>query len=265
MKPNFTLLLLLFTTVSFSQGKTFLDFRNESTAIYPGCEDAENREDCYREKVGGLILKEINTSNTAKPLGVEEFSVKVTIYSKASGEAPFKAESDNERIKGLAVAALEKLPVITPNTDFSGNPISSTYGFYVKFKKNNSTKQYEQVTKSTTEEMKKKPHPFPMVIEHAHFKNCPAEDEFVTTCFKDKLSSWIKKEMGKDLNSLKGTKAKIKLAIDIQGNVSVKSIEADSVKLKAALEKVFIKFPKMEPAVVNGQISVMAYDMPLSF
>jgi hypothetical protein len=266
MKPIFTLLLLLFTTVSFSQRKTFLDFRNESTAIYPGCENAENKEDCYREKVGALILEEINKSNTAKSLGLEEFSIKVTIFSKASGEAPFEAETDNERIKGLAVSALEKLPAIIPINDLSGKPASSSYGFFVSFKKNNNTKQYEQVIKSATEDMKKKPHPFPMVIEHAHFKDCSAEDEFVSACFEDKFIIWITEEIGNELESLKGTKAKIKVAVDKEGNVSVNKIETSSDKLKKVLEKAFINFPKIKPAVINGQTSGIVYDiMPISF
>lgn len=265
MKSKFTLLALLLTLNMSAQKRTFLDYRNEATPTYPGCENAENKEDCFREKVGGLILEKINKYNSTTPLNTEDIKINVTIYNKETGESTYKVVIENEKIKELALSALKDLPVIEPITDLNGNPVTSSYGFYVILQLNKTTKQYEQVIKSTTQEMKKKPHPFPMKIEDAHFKDCPKEDQFVTTCFQEKFNQWITKEMGDKLNSFKGQKAKIKLTIDEEGKVSVSGIKTDSEKLEAAIKKAFNNFPQMEPAVVNDNISKMTYDVPISF
>lgn len=160
MKSKFTLLLLLLTLASFAQKRTFLDYSNESTPTYPGCENAESKQDCYIEKVGGHILEKINKYNRTTPLNIEEIKINVTIYNKETGKSTYKVEIENEQVKGLALSALKDLPVIKPITDLNGKPTSSSCGFYVILQLNKATKQYEQVIKSTVEQMKKKPHPF---------------------------------------------------------------------------------------------------------
>jgi hypothetical protein len=264
MKSLFTVLLVLLTLGSFAQTKTFLDFRNESVPTYPGCENAVNKEDCYRENVGSLIVQEVNKQYQALPVKAEKFQIKITIYNKATAESTYNVEIDNEKIRELTLSALKNLPLISPITDREGKPVSSTFSFYITLKHNGSTKQYEQAIISTTESMKAKPHPFPMTT--ARFKDCPQEDKFVTKCFQEKFIDWITTEMGNETSSFKGQKAKIKITVEKDGSVFVHSIKTDYPLLQERLEKALANFPKLEPTLMGTKPVTMTYDlMPITF
>lgn len=88
MKNLAAFLLILFAFTAYSQ-KTFLDFRNESTPTYPGCENAENKEDCYRQKVGELVLEKVNSENAVNAFKQDRIEIQLMIRNEVSGNRPY--------------------------------------------------------------------------------------------------------------------------------------------------------------------------------
>lgn len=259
--------ILLFTLTSSAQNKTFLDYMNETAPIYPGCENAENKQECYTLKIGEQVVSKINEYNKTHPLASSKIQINIMIRSEADGSSEIiNLKTVETAIDSLVREAVKVLPVIEPISKLDGTPATSSKGFVITLQKNNDNNFVLATPPSNTNKWKSEPHPFPMKIESAHFKDCPTGDKFVTPCFQEHFIKWIINEMGDKFDDFKGIRAKIRIAVNEEGKTTINKIDTDSDELKAVLENVFKNFPKMEPAIVNGKISGMMYDiMPITF
>ncbi|RDI07018.1 hypothetical protein [Flavobacterium sp. AG291] len=267
MKLVSSIAILLFTFISSAQSKTFLDYRNESSPTYPGCENSENKSECYTLKISEVIVGKINEYNKTHSIASDKIQINITIGSKEDGSSVLTSlKTVDTTIENLVREAIKGLPNIAPITTPNGTPASSSAGFVITLQKNKDNNFVLVIPPSNTNKWKSEPHPFPMKIENAHFKECPMEDKFVTVCFQEHFIKWLIDEMGDKFDDFKGIKAKIRIAVDEKGKVTTKKIDTDSNELKTAIENAFKNFPQMEPGAVNGKISGMIYDiMPITF
>lgn len=248
--------------------KTYLDFVNESTIIYPGCEDAVNKAECLSMKVGELIAAAINERHKTEPFADALIKIKITLRSEASGALlASNIETNDSLAVAIAGIALERLPSVKPFTDESGDNVASTHNFIITLQRDYHTNAYVLVQNTKTHEWLKMPHPF--VVQHAVFEGCVPEDKFLSQCFWEHFNVWRAEalETG-NFAKFAGQKARLVIQVSADGIAELYTVEGPP-KLRTAVEKAaesgWGTFPKMLPATLNGQLSHMNYTIPITF
>ncbi|MGV3697864.1 hypothetical protein [Flavobacterium sp.] len=137
--------LSLFTAPSFPQAQQ--EFMNRMTPVYPGCDNAKDRHQCYVIGVGKLIVSKLNEKKYKGPkhLQIEllirtEKDGKSTVLRTASKGTGFVPEK-------IVKEALQKMPLVKPMKSAKGKNESSSMGFFVIADWNEHTKKYEHVYK----------------------------------------------------------------------------------------------------------------------
>ncbi|MVO08592.1 hypothetical protein GOQ30_05375 [Flavobacterium sp. TP390] len=259
------LLLLLFCLSAFSQKKTYLDFMNERTVTFPGCENARDKSECYRRSVGEIILKDLNTVSNFKKIGSiqEVIEIQLLLRTEISGETTvLKVDSKHKEIDTIVIETLKKLPQITPIVYLE--PKSSSFGFYVVVKKNNKTGRFEWVERKSKTDLSKEPYPVPNDFKHAAFKNCDTiKNDY--DCFVHSFTEWLVINLGDKIDTFKKERFYIQITIDEKGNLEKKKFTCNSETLKNELEKLFEKFPKLIPAEMKGKKTKISYSIPVTF
>ncbi|MGY5850008.1 energy transducer TonB [Salegentibacter sp. F14] len=87
------------------------------------------------------------------------------------------------------------------------------------------------------------------------------------SCFNQKLMTHVRENYQYPKNDdgeyLRG-KVTIKMEVNEEGNVVVKSVKGGAPKVNAAAKEMIEKMPKMQPGTRNGKPSAVGYTIPLT-
>jgi hypothetical protein len=265
MKKIYTLILLL-PIISFAQGKTFLDFNNELTPVYPGCEGAENILECYTNKIGMLVRDIVNVDYAVNKAFPDEISIELLVMNHPSGESVVKTvRTSNPELEAFVREALKKLPPVTPPVAYGGDPGTSSNRFTVTLRRDAAKQQYELVMpESTTEKWKKEPHPFAGAITPALFPGCESK-AVDKQCNANVFREWLMAAIdGKIKNPVQET-VMLRLHFNDKGMLEKPEFETQSAELRKVLEAVLKKFPRITPATMSGKAISTTYALPVYF
>lgn len=121
----------LMTVVCFIFGGIAVSQAQQTSPVWPGCEDAEDVKECFDEKLAAHVRE-----NYEYPMEGNEYvrgTVTVSFDINEKGEVVIKSvEGDEPKVNQAARELLEKIPDMKPGT-LNGEPDSrnftSTYRF----------------------------------------------------------------------------------------------------------------------------------------
>ena len=88
----------------------------DEVPIFPGCEDAENPKDCFREKMNAHVRKHFNYPQEAQNLGIEgRVSVLFTI-DKNGNITDIRKRGPHELLEKEVVRIISRLPKMIPGS-----------------------------------------------------------------------------------------------------------------------------------------------------
>lgn len=124
MKKVILVVCFFFSGIAISQAQ-------QTSPIWPGCEDAADIEKCFNEKLSAHVA-----ANYKYPMEGREYirgTVKVTFLVDKQGKVVVKSvEGDEPKVVEAAQTMLEKIPDMKPGT-LNGEPddreFTSTYKF----------------------------------------------------------------------------------------------------------------------------------------
>lgn len=258
-------LIFLLPVFSFAQGTTFLDFNNERTPIYPGCEGAENVLECYNNKIGMLVRDIVNAGYAVNKTFPDEISIELLVMNHPSGESVLKTLRTGTPELEAFIRETLKLPPVTPPVAYGAAPGISSNGFFVTLRKDTSKQQYELVLpKSNTEKWKKEPHPFAGAITPALFAGCEgnaADKECNANVFRE----WLMKKIDRKIKNPVQETVMLRLHFNDKGMLEKPEFETQSAELRKVLEAVLKKFPRITPATMSGKKIGTTYAFPVNF
>lgn len=268
MKKQLIIFFCFNFLISVAQEKSYLDFINNMTPIFPGCEKAKDKSKCYNENIGNLILFRINEENNIKPFEISKIEIKLLIRTENTGKSTIlRLETKDSLIKRLVNSALEKIPIVKPlYSETTKEYVASSKGFSILIQKNKETNLFELYTPKNKNDLSLKPYPNTKITKHIDFYNCEnGEADNFSKCFNEQLKIWLENNIeNKSKNNLKGQSAILKLTFDKTGSLT-SVVTSNSNELKNILMKTLKTFPKVKPAESNGQKISISYSIPISF
>jgi hypothetical protein len=254
--------------MSFSQEKSMLDFINNMTPIFPTCETAKNKSDCYKTNIGNLITNRLNEENTVKTIEIKKIEIELSIRTESNGKSTIlKLITKDSLIKKIVTLALEKIPLVKPlYSETKSEFVASTQSFHITIQKSKFDNSFELNLPQKNNDLSLKPFPNIKLTKHIGFGNCKSNEmEKFENCFNNEFRIWLEnniEEISKE--NLKGQKATLKLTFDKKGNLK-SSVISNSVQIKNELLKVLKIFPKVNPAESNKEKVNITYSVPISF
>jgi hypothetical protein len=262
--PFFLLLILLSFNI-YSQEKTFLDYMNEMTATFPGCENTFDKDECFRRSVGEIILNDFNNPENLKITKSikNTIEIKLLIRCEVSGETTIlEINSKIKEVDSIVNESLKKLPQIQPIVS-QFEPKTSSIGFYVILEKNSKTNLFELVFRKGKTDLSKMPSPNQNKLKHVEFKNCENKNNGYD-CFIISFKKWLSENLNNKIESIENERFFINISIDKKGNLEKKTFNCQSEDLKIVLEEIFENFPKLKPAEMNGEKIKMSYSITIN-
>ncbi len=265
------LLIIIFCSnflTSFSQEKSYLDFINNMTPVFPGCEKSEDKSLCYNTNFGNLIIAQINEENTRKQIDISRIEIELLIRTEANGKSTIlKSKTKDTLIQKLVDSALEKIPLVQPlYSETTKEYVTSSQGLIVVIHKNIRDNIFELYSPKRKFDLSSKPFPITKITKHIGFQDCENENaENFSKCFQEKFKMWLKKNIKNNLKEhLQGQKAKLKLTFDRNGNLTY-TIVSETAEIKEELAQVLKTFPKVKPAESNDEKISVSYSIPVAF
>lgn len=259
------LLLFLFLSLTAFSQQSELEYTNNRMPIFPGCELAENKYDCYVQKFGSMILDSLNSYHKAHPFPFEKIYIEIMIRTEADGTSVInKLRTEDETVKSITEAALENIPKVYPITTPEGDFAGSSLGFWVKLRKNETTGQYQPIIISQTEKWLGKSSPMPMKIVDAAFPE-PDIPPSLRSRFIYNCADWfISKLSPEAITEAKGQTLMLKITIDESGNLYSHELFTTLATIKKESETILKDFPQVEPSTVDGNPYKATYMVPLN-
>ena len=260
------LLLFLFLPLTTFAQQSELDYTNAHTPIFPGCELAENRYECYVSSFGAIISDFLNKYQKAHPLAAETIDIELMVITNADGSSKIiKLKTVDATVKSITEAALENIPKVYPVTTPEGDFAGSSLGFWIKLRKNETTGQYQPIIISQTEKWLGKSSPMPMKIVDAAFPE-PDIPPSLRSRFIYNCADWfISKLSPEAITEAKGQTLMLKITIDESGNLYSHEVFTTLATIKKESETILKDFPQVEPSTVDGNPHKATYMVPLNF
>ncbi len=266
-KTLISLLLIVINFLGYSQDKTYQEFINDITPIYPGCENSKDKSECYRLKVGKSILTSFNKADNLVKLnninGVLE--IKITLRNEINGNTSIlKVENVNDIVKNLVQESLEKLPLIQPITSFrDGESKVSSSTFFIIIEKKKEANYFEQVIRKSKQDYSKIPSPNPDKIKQVLIENCESEERS-SDCFYLTIKQYIINKLDKNIiDEIRGQKFYLKIKIDKNGKIETNSFECSLNDKKEIFLKLIESLKVKKAAELNNENIDMTYSIPI--
>jgi TonB family protein len=125
----------------------------DEVPIFPGCENAVDKKQCFNEKIVEHIKKHFNYPEEAQQMGIQgRVSVLFTIGT--NGEiTSIKKRGPNEILENEAVRIIERLPKMQPGKH-KGETVNVPFAIPITFKLKNQAKDENKQAHSNKGEMK---------------------------------------------------------------------------------------------------------------
>ncbi|MEZ4839910.1 hypothetical protein [Flavobacterium sp.] len=248
----------------FSQEKSYLDYINETTAIYPGCENSIDKSECYRLKIGKLIQNEINKQESLNDfLGILE--INLALRNEMDGKISIiSIKNVDKKIEDIVINSFENLPLIQPIVDFrDGESKASSISFYVVLEKNENSNRFDLVNRKSKVDLSKVPSPNPDKIRNVILKGC-SEESLNNDCFYLKINEFILNNLEKQVvENIKGKKFIVKIKFDKNGKFLKKHFDCSLENYKDYFIEMFETLVIIKPAELNGEKIDITYSIPI--
>lgn len=106
----------------------------ENKPVFPGCEDAEDKDMCFKQK-----LDEHVRNNFTYPIEAQQANIQGRVYinfriTKEGTIEVLNTRGPSKSLQDEAERIINLLPHLTPGTDEAGNPINVTFAYPIVFK-----------------------------------------------------------------------------------------------------------------------------------
>lgn len=269
MKYICLVFLLFFSSINiiYCQEKSYLDFINEITPIYPGCEYSVDKSECYKFKIGDLIKREINKKENLLLLsnykGVLE--INLALRNEIDGNTTIiSIKNVEKKIENIVIKSLENLPLIQPVVNFrEGQSKSSSISFYIVLEKKANSKNFELVNRKSKDNLSKMPSPNPDKIKNILLKDC-VDDDLNNDCFYIKIKDFILNNIEQQVaEKIKGEKFILIVKFDNKGNFLKQNFECSLAKYEDYFVKILDNLIVLKPAQLNGKNIEITYSIPV--
>ena len=238
----------------------------DEVPVFPGCEDAVDKRQCFNEKMVKHIKKHFRYPEEAQEKGIQgRVSVLFTIGT--NGEiSSVKKRGPSEILENEAVRIIERLPKMTPGKH-QGEAVKVPYAIPITFRLQGNDE--EEINKEIQKFGERGDGwvPFAEIDEAPVFPGCEnAADK--RACFLVSMQEHIRKHFNYPKEAqeqgIQGRVA-IMFGINTEGDIVDIKSKGPSPILEAEAQRIITRLPKMEPAKQDGKPADVIFSIPITF
>lgn len=105
----------------------------EDVPVFPGCENAANKKDCFQEKMQDHIRKNFRYPEIAQEMGVQGRVSVIFVIQKDGSIGDIRMRGPDKNLEAEAMRIIQKLPKMTPGKQ-RGRPVKVPFSIPITFK-----------------------------------------------------------------------------------------------------------------------------------
>ena len=129
MKQLFLFIFVLTQSIVFSQTSDTY----EKSPVFPGCENAANKKDCFQEKMQDHIRRNFRYPEIAQEMGVQGRVSVIFVIQKDGSIGNIRMRGPDKNLEKEAMRIIQKLPKMTPGKQ-RGRAVKVPFSIPITFK-----------------------------------------------------------------------------------------------------------------------------------
>jgi TonB family protein len=252
----------------------------EEVPIFPGCEDAADPRDCFREKIHKHISRHFRYPDEAQKQGIQgRVSVMFTIDEQGN-IVNIRKRGPHEILEAETVRIIEKLPQMQPGKS-GGKAVRVPFSIPINYKleqagfnPHSQDANYVKLQQEQISEMSDKIQieyrdaiPFSEVENVPVFPGCEGASD-ARACFQEKIQRHISKNFKYPEEAQeKGIQGRVSILflIDAEGNVTNIAKRGADKSLEDEAVRIISRMPKLKPGSQNGKNVAVPFAIPITF
>lgn len=234
----------------------------EEVPIFPGCENASDKKDCFRDKIQEHIIKHFNYPKEAQDKGIEG-RVNIIFTIAEDGQITnIRKQGPHPLLENEAVRMIERLPKMKPGKH-KGKVVKVPFSIPITFKLSNDSDDVP----NKEHNLEHQEIPFAVIDEVPTFPGCEgAADK--RECFQEKIQEHIRKHFNypkeAQEQSIQG-RVSVIFTIDQDGQITNIRKRGPHPLLEAEVERIIKRLPQMQPGKHKGESVNVPFSIPVTF
>ena len=234
----------------------------DEAPIFPGCENAADKKECFRDKIQNHIRKHFNYPQEAQAKGIEGRVNIIFTIAKDGQITNIRKRGPHPLLENEAVRILERLPKMQPGKH-KGETVKVPFSIPITFKLSSDTDNVPG--KKNGQEIQAIP--FTVIDEVPIFPGCEdAADK--KECFMEKIQEHIRKHFNYPKEAQEqGVQGRVNVIFTIAEDGQITNIRKRGPHplLEAEVERIIKRLPQMQPGKHKGESVKVPFSIPVTF
>lgn len=235
----------------------------EEAPIFPGCEDAADKRECFQEKMRNHIKKHFNYPQDAQERGVEGRVYVNFVISSEGTISNVRMRGPDSVLEEEVARIISRLPDFTPGKQ-KGQAANVPYSIPIIFKLA-TLSNADFVGKNNSEDVVAVP--FTVIDEVPIFPGCEnATDQ--RDCFQEKMKAHIRKNFRYPIEAQeRGVDGRVYVNFIIleDGTISNVRMRGPDKVLEQEAARIISRLPNFTPGKQKGHAVNVPFSIPISF
>ncbi|MFD0863852.1 TonB family protein [Sungkyunkwania multivorans] len=239
----------------------------EEAPIFPGCEDSDDKRQCFQDKIHEHILSNFKYPGAAQKAGIEgRVYVQFTVSEKGT-LTNVKMRGPDSSLEDEAKRIISLLPVDFVPGKSKGKAVSVPFSIPITFKINGHNDVNESIKQKSNLIQDTIHIPFAVIDEVPVFPGCEdASDK--RACFREKMEAFVQANLQYPEPAIKAGiqgKVYIQFVIGKEGEIAILRVRGPVKDLEEEAKRIIGSLPKFVPGVHKGEPVLVPYAMPITF
>ena len=248
----------------------------DEVPIFPGCANENNKRKCFNEMMQKHIRKNFRYPKEAQEQGIQgRVSVMFTVGAEGDIQN-VRMRGPNPILEKEVARIINRLPKMQPGKQ-AGKVVGVPFSIPIVFKLQQSSfsnfsnkkdaEESEGLTKELFNGVYKDIIPFSKVDEAPIFPNCENSSD-KSACFQESMRTHIRKHFNYPEEAQeKGLQGRVAVLFIIAKDGTIKDLKTRGPDklLEDEAARIISRLPKMMPAKHKGELSEVAFSIPITF
>jgi len=237
----------------------------DEVPIFPGCEDAADKQACFQEKIQRHIQKNFHYPEAAQEQGIEGRVSAIFRIDPEGNIVDIKMKGPHELLEQETGRILAKLPQMQPGKH-EGKTVQVPFSIPITFRLQGNEEEINKEIQKFGERGEGWV-PFSEIDEAPVFPGCENASD-TRACFLDNIQKHIRKHFNYPKEAQeKGVQGRVAIVFGIDANGDIVDIKSKgpSPILEEEAQRIIARLPKMKPAMQNGKPADVIFSIPITF
>lgn len=233
----------------------------DKVPIFPGCEDEDNRRECFKKMIQKHISKNFNYPKEAQEKGIQgRVSIMLTISQDGTIQN-VRMRGPDKLLEKEAARIISLIPKMMP-AKHKGKVVNVLYSIPITFKLSGDADVAKQKDYENSSDV-----PFAVIEEVPVFPGCEEEDNR-RQCFNKMMQKHISKNFNYPKEAQeKGIQGRVSIMFTISQDGSIQKVRmrGPDELLEKECARIISLLPRMIPGKQKGKAVDVPFSIPISF